>query len=211
MLGATDALGLLDRAVVDPWDIDRALLLPLEGATSTTSGRMPPFRAYVETAGATHDAVVFPAADTPGAVSKLGGDDELIAGPGVLCRIPRRTAGGAAGDLSADLKRAGAPLLDEPQPHAALAERLVLRGRAAGTWFAEATFPVRLLAGDGSELATTHAMADGAWMTTSYVPFHAELHLDGALPERAMLVLERANPSGLARHAGFVLIRLGCG
>lgn len=211
VLGAAEALGLLDRAVSDPWDIDRALLLPLENATSTPAGRAPPFHAFVETAGTTHDAVVFPATAPDGGVSKLGGSDELVARPGVLCRIPRRGAGGATGDLSTDLERAGAPLLEEPQPHAALAERMVLRGRAAGTWFAEATFPVRLLAGDGHELATANAVADESWMTTSYVPFHAELRLEGTLPDRAMLVLERANPSGLARNAGFVLVRLGCG
>jgi hypothetical protein len=209
-LGAKDALGLLDRAVSDPWDIDRALLLPLENATSTTAHRMPPFHAFVEAAGSTHDAVVFPVS-RPGGAPKLGGSDDLVARPGVLCRIPRRDAGGAAGDLSADLESAGAPVLEQPQPHAALEERVVLRGRAAGTWFAEAAFPVRLLADDGRELAAANAVADGTWMTTSYVPFHAELRLEGALPDRAMLVLERANPSGLARNAGFVLVRLGCG
>ena len=208
---ATDALDLLARAVTDPWDLDRALLQPVESTTSTSTEGTPPFHAFVEAGGTTHDAVVLPASAPSRDAVKLGGTDDLLSRGGVLCRIPQHKANGAPGDLSTALERAGAPLLDEPQPHAALGERLVVRGRAAGTWYAEAAFPVRLLAADGSELAAAPAVAEGSWMTASYVPFRAELHLAGTLPDRAMLVLERANPSGLARNAAFLLVRLGCG
>ena len=211
LIDATAALQLLGRVAADPWQVDRALVLPQAGATSDVATRAPLFRVTAEGSGATHASVVFPTQATQSEATSLGSLGGTLSAGGTICRIHSATADGSKADMAAALKAAGAPLLDAPKPHAALAERLEIRGRAAGTWFAEAEFPVKLLAGDGHELAATSAVAAGDWMTEAYVPFRAELRLRGALPDRAMLVLERANPSGLARNAGFLLVRVGCG
>jgi len=207
---AATALQLLDRVTSDPWQVDRALILPDPTAASGHAGHAPPFRVTVEAAGSTHASVVFPASAPQSEAMPLG-LAAGISGAGSICRIPAPKAAGAVDDMAAVLRSAGAPVLDAPKPHATLAERVVIRGRATGGWFAEAEFPVKLLAGDGHELAAATAIAEGSWMTEGYVPFHAELQLQGPIPARAMLVLARANPSGLARNAGFMLVRVGCG
>lgn len=211
VIDAAAALKLLDRVTADPWQADRALVLPQADAPSGTSTQAPLFRVTVEGSGATHTAVVFPSQAPQGEATALGSSASALSAGGTICRIHRATTDGSADAMAVALKAGGAPLLDRPKPHAAVTERLEIRGRAAGTWFAEAEFPVKLLANDGHELAATSAVAEGNWMTEDYVPFRAELRLQGPPPDRAMLVLERANPSGLARNAGFLLVRVGCG
>jgi hypothetical protein len=207
---ATTALQLLDRVTSDPWQVDRALILPDTTAASDRAGHASPFRVTVEAAGSTHASVAFPTSAPQSEATPLG-LTASISGAGSICRIPAPKAAGAVDDMAAALRSAGAPVLDAPKPHAALTERVVIRGRASGGWFAEAEFPVKLLAGDGHELAAATATAEGSWMTEGYVPFRAELQLQGPIPARAMLVLARANPSGLERNAGFLLVRVGCG
>ncbi len=77
---------------------------------------------------------------------------------------------------------------------------LTLRGEARGYWFFEASFPVRLVADDGTELASGFVTATGDWMTEGFVPFEGTLEFEVSEPTQATLVLERDNPSGLAEH-----------
>ncbi len=210
-VGAATALQLLDRVTPDPWQVDRALILPDAAAGAGRANPASPFRVTVEAAGSTHASVVIPSSAPRSEAVPLGGLAAGISGAGSICRIAGPKAAGAVDDMAAVLRSTGAPVLDAPKPHAALTERVVIRGRATGSWYAEAAFPVKLLAGDGRELAATTAVAEGSWMTEGYVPFRAELRLQGPIPARAMLVLARANPSGLARNAGFLLVRVGCG
>lgn len=96
-----------------------------------------------------------------------------------------------SGDLSAFVR------VDVP---AEATSPLVLRGEARGTWFFEGSFPVRLLAEDGTEVASGFVTARGEWMTEGFVPFEGELEFSVPGPTRAVLVLERDNPSGLPEH-----------
>lgn len=201
-------LDLVGRVEAEPWELDRALILPLQAGGD--AGRRA-FRLVVEARGSTRVAVIAPRAGGPGAAGRLSSQREALSQGVEVCQIPAPSTSAAAGRWSAEVARAGAPELDTPQPHAALGPSLVVRGRARGTWFAEAVFPVHLLGPEGSALASGVARAQGSWMTEGYVPFRAELRIDGPVPGRAMLVLERANPSGLARNAGFLVLRLGCG
>ncbi len=81
-----------------------------------------------------------------------------------------------------------------------LTSPLVLRGEARGTWFFEGSFPVRLLAQDGSEIATGFVTATEEWMTEDFVAFEGTLEFSVAGPTPATLVLEADNPSGLPEH-----------
>lgn len=96
--------------------------------------------------------------------------------------------------------------VSSPRPNAVVSSPLEVRGEARGTWYFEADFPVRLLDADGRELAVTPSRADGDWMTESFVPFDATLTFDDPATQAGLLVLERANPSGLAENAAVVAV-----
>lgn len=91
--------------------------------------------------------------------------------------------------------------LDAPLPGDTVTSPLIVRGSARGTWFFEASFSVRLVTADGRELTSGAATALGDWMTTDFVPFEATL--DYAVPATtdALLILEKANSSGLLENA----------
>ena len=96
--------------------------------------------------------------------------------------------------------------VDAPMQGATIASPLIVRGKAPGQWFFEASFPVTLLDGNGNVLVATHVDAKSDWMTADLVPFEATLTF--ALPTTVMgtLVLKKDNPSGLPEHAGSVSI-----
>lgn len=108
---------------------------------------------------------------------------------------------------SPDVPAADVPVrVASPLPQGVVTSPLTVTGEARGTWYFEASFPVRLLDGDGNELAVVPAQAQGDWMTTEFVPFQVTLTF--ATPETATgtLVLEKDNPSGLPENAAEVRI-----
>lgn len=85
-----------------------------------------------------------------------------------------------------------------PAPYATVTSPLLVKGEAQGSWYFEASFPVRLLASDGSILAEVPARALSDWMVDAMVPF--EVSLVFSVPAAATsgtLILARDNPSGL--------------
>lgn len=91
--------------------------------------------------------------------------------------------------------------LTEPAADAVLRSPLTIRGEARGSWYFEASFPVRLFDGNGKELGAVPAQALGDWMTTEFVPFEATLVFTAPDTETGTLVLEKDNPSGLPENA----------
>ncbi len=83
---------------------------------------------------------------------------------------------------------------------------LVVSGRARGNWYFEASFPVKLLDGNGNELVVTPAQAQGDWMTTNYVPFSVTLTFPTPATATGTLILQKDNPSGEPQHDDFVSI-----
>lgn len=94
-----------------------------------------------------------------------------------------------------DLIRVTAPLSG-----ALITSPLMIRGEARGTWYFEASFPVRLLDGDGKEVAIIPAQAKGEWMTEEFVPFEVELAFTAPSTDEGTLVFQKDNPSGLPEH-----------
>ncbi len=92
----------------------------------------------------------------------------------------------------ADLIRVTSPRLNTQ-----VASPMVVQGEARGTWFFEATFPVTLLAEDGTVLTETYATALGDWMTEDFVPFEATVPYSAGTATSGTLVLKKANASGL--------------
>lgn len=91
-------------------------------------------------------------------------------------------------------------VLDEPRPEAEISSPLKVSGKARGSWFFEASFPVILTDWDGKIIAQTPAQAKGDWMTNDWVPFEAVLifsNPEATVSSRGALILRKDNPSGL--------------
>jgi hypothetical protein len=96
--------------------------------------------------------------------------------------------------------------VDTPVSFEKIQSPLVVRGEARGTWYFEASFPVKLVDGNGKVLIQTHAQANGEWMTTEFVPFEVTLTFPVPETETGTLILERDNPSGLPENDASIRI-----
>lgn len=93
-----------------------------------------------------------------------------------------------------------------PPPGAVVSSPLTVRGEARGGWYFEAGFPVRLVDETGTEIAASVARARGEWMTEEFAPFEVSLSFEEPVAGTGLLVLDRANPSGLAENAALVAV-----
>ena len=93
-----------------------------------------------------------------------------------------------------------------PAPGALVASPLSIEGEARGTWYFEATFPLRLETLTGEVIATGYAEASGDWMTEDFVPFTARIEFDLPVEAEGVLIAEKSNPSGLPEHAAEVSV-----
>lgn len=96
--------------------------------------------------------------------------------------------------------------VSSPRANALAASPMAVRGEARGQWYFEGDFPVRLLDGNGREIAHEIARADGEWMTDQFVPFGVRLTFEEPPTGTGLLVLDRSNPSGLAENAALAAI-----
>ena len=91
----------------------------------------------------------------------------------------------------------GTIVADAPKSGAAIASPLTITGKARGTFYFEATFPVILLDANGKVLVQGPAQAQSNWMTTDFVPFVAKLiFAPQPAGSKGTLVLTNDNPSG---------------
>jgi hypothetical protein len=91
--------------------------------------------------------------------------------------------------------------VQQPAVGAVVASPLIVRGEARGGWYFEASFPLRVLDAAGNTVAQGYAQAQGEWMTESFVPFEGTLSFEAPASADGVLVLEKANASGLPEHA----------
>jgi hypothetical protein len=93
-------------------------------------------------------------------------------------------------------------ILDYPIAEQTVTSPLKLSGRARGSWFFEASFPVILTNWDGLIIASGTATTKSDWMTEKLVPFEATLEFknDSPVSNRASLILKKDNPSGLPEN-----------
>lgn len=90
-----------------------------------------------------------------------------------------------------------------PEPNSTIKSPLHVFGKARGTWFFEASFPVILKDINGNVLSQGIAKADGEWMTTEFVDFTADLDFNlatGTSITIGELILKKDNPSGLPEN-----------
>lgn len=106
-------------------------------------------------------------------------------------------------------------LISSPKSNEEIESPLKIEGKARGTWFFEATFPVVLTDWDGRIIAQTYVQAQENWMTEEFVPFVAEVEFESPYKEgdpdfmkRATLIFQKANPSGLPENYDVIEIQL---
>lgn len=98
-------------------------------------------------------------------------------------------------NASADMIR-----VTTPPPGAVVGKEFKIMGEARGNWYFEASFPIDILDRNGNKLATVVAQAKGEWMTTSFVPFEAQVKVPETYIGPAMVVLRKENASGLPEN-----------
>lgn len=87
-----------------------------------------------------------------------------------------------------------------PFPGAVTGKEFTIVGKARGTWYFEASFPVKVLDKDGKILFIGPAQAQSEWMTTEFVSFKIDVKVSQSYIGPATIVLEKDNPSGLSEH-----------
>jgi hypothetical protein len=90
-------------------------------------------------------------------------------------------------------------LISNPRPNQKITSPLKINGTARGTWFFEASFPIKLVDEQGKTIAESHGEAKGEWMTEDFVPYEATLEFK-TNAKRGTLILEKDNPSGLSEN-----------
>jgi hypothetical protein len=90
-------------------------------------------------------------------------------------------------------------VLESPLAGATISNPVKLSGKARGTWYFEASFPIDVVDWDGRIIGQGVAQANGDWMTEDFVPFTASIKFENATStysKKATLVLKKDNPSG---------------
>jgi hypothetical protein len=111
------------------------------------------------------------------------------------------TSPSAGTDSSVRKVRAARPdsaiTVNKPQPGETVSSPLTVWGEARGSWYFEASFPVKLLDAQGHVLASGPAQAKGDWMTEDFVPYEVTLRFTApAHGSAGRIVLEKSNASG---------------
>lgn len=88
--------------------------------------------------------------------------------------------------------------VENPKPNQVIESPFIITGQARGSWFFEASFPIKLVDLSGNVISQVIAQTHGEWMTENFAPFSATLNFDIATSTMpAILILKNDNPSGL--------------
>ena len=90
--------------------------------------------------------------------------------------------------------------VEQPLAEAVVESPLEVKGRAPGAWSFEADFPVEILDADRRRIVEGYATMQGEWMTEDDVDFIGEIEFEPPASGMGILVLRRANPSGLEKN-----------
>ncbi len=143
---------------------------------------------------------------------------------GIACTMDARICsdGSAVGRTGPNCEFAPCPtvpVVDETQAHInSKADRIVMNtpvrdsvitspvtitGKARGTWYFEASFPITIVDWDGLIIGQGIAQAQSDWMTEDFVPFTATINFTVATDtpyRRGAIILKKDNPSDLPEH-----------
>ena len=91
-------------------------------------------------------------------------------------------------------------IVDSPRPDQIITSPLIIEGQARGTWFFEASFPVRLLDAEGNIVAEYYAQTEEEWMTEEFISFSSRLEFEAPVTDTGTLVLIKDNPSDIREY-----------
>lgn len=91
-------------------------------------------------------------------------------------------------------------VVENPKSGQVLKNGFILKGKARGNWYFEASFPAKIVDSNGKILAQFPVSANGEWMTTEFVPFSQTITFATSSTPTGLLILERDNPSGLPQY-----------
>ena len=94
------------------------------------------------------------------------------------------------------------PEITSPLPNTKITSPLTIYGKAKGSWFFEATFPIDILNKNKQVIGSGFAKATGDWMTADSVPFTATVTFTSPVGETGEIVFKKDNPSGLPQNDG---------
>lgn len=86
-----------------------------------------------------------------------------------------------------------------PIAGATVVSPLAISGEAPGNWFFEASLPIKLMAADGTEIASHYAQAMSDWMVPGLVPFTSIIEFSTTATS-GYLIISKDNPSGLPEN-----------
>ena len=94
--------------------------------------------------------------------------------------------------------------IEFPRPNDLVQSPLLIKGRARGYWFFEASFGVELRDEENNIISSGFAEAvlseDETWMTEDFINFESELVFSEPITNKGTLVLKKDNPSGLPEN-----------
>lgn len=88
-----------------------------------------------------------------------------------------------------------------PSAYATATSPLNVTGEARGNWYFEASFPIRVIDGEGRVIGGGYAEAQSDWMTTSFVPFFGIITFSSPQTSEGVIIFEKDNASGLPENA----------
>lgn len=78
---------------------------------------------------------------------------------------------------------------------------VLVEGKARGSWYFEASFPVKIVDANEKVLVQVPIQAQGDWMTTNFVPFSTVVTFTTPTAQTGFVIFEKDNPSGLPQNA----------
>lgn len=87
--------------------------------------------------------------------------------------------------------------ITSPVMGAKISSPIKITGEARGTWFFEASFPIKIVDEKGKEIGSGIAQATSDWMTNNFVPFSASISFSAPTTSYGVIILQKDNPSGL--------------
>lgn len=104
-------------------------------------------------------------------------------------------------NIGNELEKTDIIRVDSPRPNDNISNPLTILGQARGSWFFEASFPVKIFDSENKQLGQSVAQAETDWMTSDFVSFTAILNFIQPSTKSGYLLLEKDNPSGLIENA----------
>lgn len=99
-------------------------------------------------------------------------------------------------------------LVSSPRENATVGQTFSVEGKAPGSWFFEAQFPMQVRDAQDNVIGRATGSAQGEWQTEKLVTFKATMHIDESYHGPATLILMKDNPSGLPENDDSVTVSI---